>query len=85
MSFEVCLTSILIFDENKPCRRNAIFANLPFQIVASILMIVPLYIYHGYETTGVDLTRVKEVKKRQDAAIALFYTSRLLSGFAAGT
>jgi hypothetical protein len=69
--------------ENK-FRRNAIFANMPFQLVASILMIITLYIYYGYETGYPDQATVDKARKNKDIAITLFYISRFLSGFAAG-
>lgn len=65
-------------------RRNAIFASMPFQIVASILMIITLYIYHGYETNDPDESTISRAIKNKGAAIALFYISRFLSGFSAG-
>lgn len=66
-------------------RRNAIFANMPFQILASILMIITLYIYHGYDKDEPSQQEVvDEALKHKNAAIALLFISRFLSGFAAG-
>ncbi|CAF1094260.1 unnamed protein product, partial [Didymodactylos carnosus] len=65
-------------------RRNAIFINYPFQFVASVLMILTLYIYHGYEPLDPDNDEANKGKKNMHAAIALFFISRFLSGFSAG-
>ncbi|CAF4499288.1 unnamed protein product [Rotaria socialis] len=65
-------------------RRNAIFASMPFQIVASIFMIITLYIYHGYEINDPDQESIDKAIKNKDVAIAFFYISRFLSGFSAG-
>ncbi len=46
-------------------------------------MIIPLYIYHGYETTP-DQAAFDEATKHKNIAISLLYISRFLSGFAAG-
>lgn len=56
---------------------------MPFQIIASILMIITLYIYHGYET-NVDQSKMDEALTTKTIAIILLYFSRFLSGFAAG-
>lgn len=56
---------------------------MPFQIVASILMIITLYIYHGYET-NVDKSKMDEASKNKTIAVILLYISRFLSGFSAG-
>lgn len=69
--------------ENK-FRRNAIFANLPFQILASVFMIITLYIYHGYEKDVPDQAAFDQATKNKNAAISLLYISRFLSGFSAG-
>ncbi|UJR33853.1 hypothetical protein I4U23_021275 [Adineta vaga] len=65
-------------------RRNAILANMPFQIIASILMIITLYIYHGYETNDPDLETLEKARKHKGLAITFLYISRFLSGFSAG-
>ncbi|CAF3337814.1 unnamed protein product [Rotaria sp. Silwood1] len=65
-------------------RRNAIFASMPFQLVASIFMIITLYIYRGYETDDPDQTTIDKATKNKDVAISFFYISRFLSGFSAG-
>ncbi|CAF1201470.1 unnamed protein product [Adineta ricciae] len=65
-------------------RRNAIFANMPFQIIASVFMIITLYIYHGYEKADPNQETIDKARKHKDVAIAFFYISRFLSGFAAG-
>ncbi|CAF3719621.1 unnamed protein product [Adineta steineri] len=65
-------------------RRNAIFANMPFQIVASIFMIITLYIYNGYETNDPDKATLDKARKLKDVAISFFYISRFFFGFAAG-
>ena len=57
---------------------------MPFQIIASIFMIFPLYIYHGYETDDPDQATIDKARKNKDVAITFFYISRFLSGFAAG-
>jgi hypothetical protein len=57
---------------------------MPFQLVASILMIIPLYIYHGYETNDPDQATIDKATKNKEVAITFFYISRFLSGFAAG-
>ena len=58
---------------------------MPFQIIASILMIVTLYIYHGYDKVEPnDQSVISEALKHKNAAIALLFISRFLSGFAAG-
>lgn len=57
---------------------------MPFQILASIFMIITLYIYHGYETEDPEKETIQTAIKNRDAAITLFYISRVLSGFAAG-
>jgi hypothetical protein len=56
---------------------------MPFQILASILMIITLYIYHGYENSP-DQAAFDEATKHKNIAISLLYISRFLSGFAAG-
>jgi hypothetical protein len=65
-------------------RRNAIFANMPFQIIASIFMIFPLYIYHAYEKDEPNQAMIDKATKNKEIAITFFYISRFLSGFAAG-
>jgi hypothetical protein len=57
---------------------------MPFQIVASIFMIITLYIYHGYETGDPNQATIDKARKHKDVAITFFYISRFLSGFAAG-
>ena len=57
---------------------------MPFQIIASIFMIITLYIYHGYEKGDPNPKTIDKARKHKDVAIALFYISRFLSGFAAG-
>lgn len=59
-------------------------ANMPFQLLASILMIITLYIYHAYEKDDPDQAMIDKAKKNQALAITFFYISRFLSGFAAG-
>ena len=73
-----------LFVHKYRCRRNAIVANLPFQLIASILMIITLYIYHGYEKEDPDNDAINEAKKNKNVAITLFFISRFLSGFSAG-
>lgn len=76
---------LLLFKHIFSLRRNAIFANFPFQIIASILMIITLYIYYGHDTVEYDKEEdVSRVKKNKDLAISLLYISRFLSGFSAG-
>jgi hypothetical protein len=57
---------------------------MPFQIVASIFMIIPLYIYHGYEKDEPSTDAINKATKHKVVAIIFFYFSRFLSGFAAG-
>jgi len=57
---------------------------MPFQIVASIFMIIPLYIYHGYDKDGPNTDVINKATKHKVVAITFFYVSRFLSGFAAG-
>ena len=75
---------LLFYNFNNKFRRDAIFANMPFQLVASILMIITLYIYRGHETNDPDQTTVDKARKNKDIAIVFFYISRFLSGFSAG-
>ncbi len=64
-------------------RRNAIFANMPFQILASIFMIITLYIYHAYDKDDPTPNMIQEATKNKKIAIIFLYISRFLSGFAA--
>lgn len=48
-------------------------------------MIITLYIYHGYEKDNVDQETIDNTLKYKNIAIVLFYASRFLSGFAAGS
>jgi hypothetical protein len=57
---------------------------MPFQILASIFMIITLYIYHGYEKDDPDQAAIDKATKHKELAISFFYISRFLSGFAAG-
>jgi hypothetical protein len=57
---------------------------MPFQILASVFMIITLYIYHGYETDDPDQATFDKATKNKNLAITFFYISRFLSGFAAG-
>lgn len=57
---------------------------MPFQLIASILMIITLYIYHGYEKEDPTQETIDKSLKHKGVAIAMFFISRFLSGFAAG-
>lgn len=65
-------------------RRNAIFASMIFQLLASILMIIPLYIYHGYSAGEPTPAMIKKTMEYKEIAIGLLYISRFLSGWSAG-
>ncbi|CAF1182578.1 unnamed protein product [Adineta ricciae] len=65
-------------------RRNAIVPCMIYQLIASILMIIPLYIYHGYTRGDPDRKTIRETFEYKEIAIALFYISRFLSGLSAG-
>ncbi|CAF1017079.1 unnamed protein product [Rotaria sp. Silwood1] len=65
-------------------RRNTIFVNMLFQVIASVLMIIPLEIYHGYDQGEPSPTSIRNALQMKDVAITLFYISRFLSGWAAG-
>ncbi|CAF1206134.1 unnamed protein product [Adineta steineri] len=65
-------------------RRNAIFVSMIFQLLGSILMIIPLLIYHGYTRGDPDQNTINRVLENKDIAIALLYISRFLSGWSAG-
>ena len=66
------------------CRRSAIFASMIFQLIASVLMIITLAIYHGYTTDDPDPLTIYETLKNKDVAVVLLYISRFLSGWSAG-
>lgn len=55
-----------------------------FQLVASLLMIITLVIYHGYTIGDPDLETIANVLKNKDIAVILLYISRFLSGWSAG-
>jgi hypothetical protein len=57
---------------------------MPFQILASIFMIITLYIYHGYEKDELSQDAIDKATKNMNVAITFLYVSRFLSGFAAG-
>ena len=57
---------------------------MPFQILASIFMIITLYIYHAYDTDVTDQATIERATKNKNIAISFLYISRFLSGFAAG-
>jgi hypothetical protein len=57
---------------------------MPFQILASIFMIITLYIYHGYDKDPPDQATFDQATKHKNLAISFLYISRFLSGFAAG-
>ncbi|CAF1255973.1 unnamed protein product [Adineta ricciae] len=65
-------------------RRNALLMAMLFQIMASILMICALPIYHGYDLNDPTLLQIKQALDNKELAIALFYISRFLSGYSAG-
>ncbi|CAF1101965.1 unnamed protein product [Adineta steineri] len=65
-------------------RRNAIIICMLFQVVASILMIFTLEIYHGYDLGDPSLLAIKKALENKNFAISLFYISRFLSGWSAG-
>ncbi len=66
------------------CRRNAIFASMLFQLVASVLMIIPLEIYHAYTKGDPDRLQIIQALQNKNIAVALLYISRFLSGWSAG-
>lgn len=68
-----------------PFRRAAIFVSMIFQLVASILMIITLEIYHGYTKGDPNLSIIRETIKNRDIAMTLLYISRFLSGWSAGS
>jgi len=55
-----------------------------FQVLASILMIIPLEIYNGFTKGDPSLPVIMKALQNKDIAIALLYTSRFLSGWSAG-
>jgi hypothetical protein len=55
-----------------------------FQVLASILMIIPLEIYNGFTKGDPSLTAITKALQNKDIAIALLYISRFLSGWSAG-
>jgi hypothetical protein len=57
---------------------------MPFQILASIFMIITLYIYHGYDKGDPSQDTIEKALKNKNIAISFLYISRFLSGFAAG-
>jgi len=65
-------------------RRSAIFASMIFQLIASVLMIITLEIYHGYTKGDPDQLTIIETLKNKDTAVVLLYISRFLSGWSAG-
>ncbi len=65
-------------------RRNAIFVSMIFQLMASILMIITLEIYHGYTKGDPDRVTIINVLENKGIAVALLYISRFLSGCSAG-
>ncbi|CAF1564393.1 unnamed protein product [Rotaria sp. Silwood1] len=65
-------------------RRNAIFVSMIFQVVASILMMITLEIYHGYTEGDPDQSMIRHTLEHKDIAICFLYISRLLSGWSAG-
>ena len=65
-------------------RRNTIFVNMLIEVVASVLMIIPLEIYHGYDRGDPLPIAIVNALENQDLAITLFYLSRFLSGWGAG-
>ncbi|UJR29332.1 hypothetical protein I4U23_010544 [Adineta vaga] len=65
-------------------RRNALIMAMLFQIVASILMICTLQMYHAYDLDDPTLLQIRNALENKDLAIGLFYVSRFLSGCSAG-
>ncbi|UJR29378.1 hypothetical protein I4U23_010590 [Adineta vaga] len=65
-------------------RRNALIMAMLFQIVASILMISTLLIYHANNLNDPNLLDIQLALQNKDLAISLFYLSRFLSGWSAG-
>ena len=55
-----------------------------FQVVASILMVCTLEIYHGYDLGDPSLDTIKKALQNMNLAISVFYLSRFLSGWCAG-
>jgi hypothetical protein len=55
-----------------------------FQLIASVLMIITLEIYHGYTKGDPDQLTIIETLKNKDTAVVLLYISRFLSGWSAG-
>jgi hypothetical protein len=55
-----------------------------FQLVASVLMIIPLEIYHAYTKGDPDRMQIIQALQNKDIAVALLYISRFLSGWSAG-
>jgi MFS family permease len=55
-----------------------------FQLIASMLMIITLEVYHGYTKDDPDQLTIFETLKNKDIAVVLLYISRFLSGWSAG-
>ncbi|CAF1395690.1 unnamed protein product [Adineta ricciae] len=65
-------------------RRNAICVSMVFQVVASILMVIPLEIYNGYKKGDPDRNEINYALENKDIAVAILYISRFLSGWSSG-
>ena len=55
-----------------------------FQLIASVLMIIPLEIYHGYTRGDPNRAEIIDALENKDIAIGLLYLSRFFSGWSAG-
>lgn len=55
-----------------------------FQLLASVLMIITLEIYYGYDTGDPHRAAIIQALEFKDVAITLLYISRFLSGCSAG-
>jgi hypothetical protein len=55
-----------------------------FQLIASILMIITLEIYHAYTIGDPDRITINNALENKDIAVVLLYISRFLSGWSAG-
>ena len=55
-----------------------------YQLMASGLMVITLYIYHGYEVNNLTRDIIDQVMENKNIAIVLLYMSRFLSGCSAG-
>ena len=55
-----------------------------FQLVASVLMIITLEIYHGYTKGEPDQLAISQALENKNTAVILLYVSRFLSGWSAG-